>query len=156
MSFSIQGAQIASHVQDCQINASFIFISWHALLHELRESTCSKKHPIPNQYRPTYIFFTSVVGWAYIAAQKFPWKMKTHLGCASTRGSYFHLGVWITNATCEYYSLKALLNSKEVAKVLFFFSSKENKLLARMWWPTHSKQFFKGMLVTLLIWSVGE
>ena len=121
MSFSIQGAQIASHIEDCQINPSFIFISWHALLHELRDSTCPKKHPIPNQYRPTYIFFTSVVGWAYITAQKFPWKMKIHFGCASTRGSYFHLGVWITNATCEYHALKASLNST-VRKWQKFFS----------------------------------
>ena len=126
MSFSIQWAQISSHIQGCLMNPLLIFISRHAILHKLQEPIYPNKHPIANLYRPTHIFFTSRLDWANMPAQKFPWKIKIHFGCASSRGSYFHLGIWIKNSTCEYYSLKASLNSKEVAKV--FSSSPVKKI----------------------------
>ena len=71
MSFSIQGAQNASHIQDCPMKGVFISISWHAILHKLQKPTYRNKHLIPCPYRLANIFFTSVVDWADIADQKF-------------------------------------------------------------------------------------
>ena len=85
MSFSIQGAQISSHLQHCLMNPLFIFISWHAILYEHQEPTYRNKHQIPHQYSPAYIFFTSVVDWADMAAQKFLEKIKANFGLAGAR-----------------------------------------------------------------------
>ena len=123
MSFSIQWAQISSHIQGCLFNPILIFISWHAILHKLQEPTYRNKRLIPEQYRPTHLFFTSRLDWADMAAQKFPWKIKIHFDCVSSRGSYFHLGIWIKNMTCEYYSLKAQFG-KQGSDIFFYGNTK--------------------------------
>ena len=148
MSFSIQGAQIASHIQDCLMKGVFIFISWHAILHKLQKPTYRNKHLIPCPYRLANIFFTSVVDCADMADQKF------------LEISKFILAVWplgeaifALESKSQFDLLASLFESPswEARKWHTFFTAtkslKENGLHKMLQWRTKerkSKKLLRG------------
>ena len=162
MSFSIQWAQISSHIQGCLLNPFLIFISWHAILHKLQEPTYPNKHPIPHQYRPGYIFFTSVVDCTDMAAQKFLEISKLILAVRTLGEANFHLKSKSQIRPVSIILWKPDSGSKEWT--VFFFS---NKIAARKWtsqkcpeWEINNKKLLRAkpnlFSSTLIIFNIAQ